>query len=65
MDYGQACIELAKLIQCGHFEYIEDAGLAIQVLNELIDDDEDPKMALALAKNLDSLSKRAASMRNT
>lgn len=53
MDYGEACIELAKLIESGHYDYPESAGLAIQVLHDALADGDTPKMALALAKNLD------------
>lgn len=53
MEYSDVCVELVKLIQAGHYQYPEDAGLAIQVLNRSIDDGDHPKMALALAKNLD------------
>ena len=54
MEYSQACTELAKLIQAGHYEYPEEAGLAMMVLNKSIDEGDDPAMALALAKNIAS-----------
>lgn len=44
--------ELAKLIQSGHYNYPESAGLAIQVLNDSLKNGDTPKMALAFAKNL-------------
>lgn len=53
MKYSEACIELAKLIQAGHYKYEEEAGLAIQVMHDSINDGDDPAMSLALAKNLD------------
>lgn len=53
MDYGEACIELAKLIESGHYDYPESAGLAIQVMHDSLDRGDTPKMALAFAKNLD------------
>lgn len=52
MDYGEACIELARLIESGHYDYPESAGLAIQVLNDSVARGDTPKMALAFAKNL-------------
>lgn len=55
MDYSEACTELARLIRSDHFEYDEEAGLAIQILNQHIDDGDDPKMALAFAKHLDRI----------
>ena len=52
MDYSEACVELAKLIERGHYDYPESAGLAIQVFNDSLDNGETPKMALVFAKNL-------------
>lgn len=45
--------ELAKLIENGYYDYPEQAGLAIQVLNDSLRNGDTPKMAFAFAKNLD------------
>jgi len=47
-----AYIELAKLIESGYYDYPEQAGLAMQVLNDSLMNGDTPKMALAFAKNL-------------
>lgn len=54
MDYAQASIELARLIRSSHFSYLEEAGLAIQVFADSLEDGDTPAMALALAKNINS-----------
>ena len=53
MEYSEACIELAKLIKSEHYQSPEEAGLAIEILNRSIISNDDPVMALELAKNLD------------
>ena len=53
MRFSDACTELAKLIQSGYYDYPESAGLAIAVFIQSLDADDDPKMALALAKHLE------------
>lgn len=61
MDYGEACIELAKLIEAGHYDYPESAGLAMQVLQDSVGRGDTPRMALAFAKNLDVKSEAGIS----
>ena len=53
MDYSNACIELVRLIQDGHFKYVEEAGLALQIFCDAYGNDEDPKMCLEMAKHPD------------
>lgn len=57
MDYSEACEELARLIQTGHYKYIEEAGQAIQLLGMMFDEGDDPAMCLAMAKNVGSMTK--------
>jgi len=55
MDFSEASTELAKLILAGHYEHEEEAGLAIMLFTESIENGDDPAMALALAKNLEEM----------
>lgn len=50
MEYSEACIQLAILIKEGVFDYVDVDGLAIQLFMSHIENDETPRMVLALVK---------------
>ena len=54
MDRLDACIELGELIKSNHFNNAFIAGAAIQEFNEALIEGETPKMALTLAKNIET-----------
>lgn len=54
MTHSEACTELAKLIENGHYDYSESAGLAIYILHTSFEKGDEPKMSLALAKTLNT-----------
>lgn len=58
MSYSESCEELVKVIQAGEHEYTTPYVLMLATFIDALENDETPRMALALAKDAPAAADR-------